>query len=522
LINNEADCEAQDYFNTTPYGYALKFHHEDLCIFFIQKENEVNVPVNEPTQNEEHICNQIDKWSGFVNSSEIVELFKKKEELEALSDIEKIKENYKKLKAYSPFYFAIKNNMQGNIYLLLQRGFDQFAALSESIIHNKFDFFIYVLDSIDIKKIKKWTNDDGKNLMHILAEHTNENAADPELLSEVYELIINLKVDIEAEDDMGRIPLHYALKSHNVGISSKLLEGKSQKQITDTCNKTDVEGVSAFAMLYYKLSKNEQNSQSPLNSMFLQLFGNDVKDMIPFVRFDRNHFPYQFISYVVEDGEWIHPLILLMETSNDISSAHTEIIHFDLFKENPEDGLTLIDWLFKLGKVTYINNINFKLHVQTYLQDKKNVKKIEKLLSEPIKDDVYINYQRMSDFILYTFGVKLNISVKSDHKEFSKEFCSRVQVLYDYELDSENYLDREVPRLEKEEENAADRRGKEVQCKVDSTESTEKHCLVEKDEGEAGYSFDVAMKKVDIKYVRSVYVLENISMDKIPFMLFKF
>ena len=47
LINKDADWDALDYSDTTPYGYALKNNHEDLCIFLIQKENEVDIPVNE-------------------------------------------------------------------------------------------------------------------------------------------------------------------------------------------------------------------------------------------------------------------------------------------------------------------------------------------------------------------------------------------------------------------------------------------------------------------------------------------
>jgi len=197
----------------------------------IQQDNATDIPISQLVNDPSHVCHSDTKYGRTVNSHEFDELMDRKDELEKLSKIEQIKEGFKKLEIHSPFYYAIKNNMQGNMYLLLQKGYNQFAALSEAIIHNKFNFFISLLDSIDTTKLKKQANKNGKNLMHILAQYTNEATVDQELLNEVYNHIVSFKIDIEATDSNGRLPLHYALRSKNIKIATKLLSNKTAKQI---------------------------------------------------------------------------------------------------------------------------------------------------------------------------------------------------------------------------------------------------------------------------------------------------
>ena len=71
--------------------------------------------------------------------------------------------------------------------------------------------------------------------------------------------------------------------------------------------------------------------------------------------------------------------------------------------------------------------------------------------------------------------------------------------IYDYERDSQEYMDEIIPKLLAENERA--------ECEVDSHEATEKHWTVVKDEIEKNFYFDALMKKVDIK--KYYYVLDN-------------
>ena len=58
---------------------------------------------------------------------------------------------------------------------------------------------------------------------------------------------------------------------------------------------------------------------------------------------------------------------------------------------------------------------------------------------------------------------------------------------YDYEKDSEDYLEEEIPRLQKLLKSDQD-------CEVDSSDKSEKYCYVVKDEEETGFFFDAMMK----------------------------
>ena len=82
-----------------------------------------------------------------------------------------------------------------------------------------------------------------------------------ELLNEVYSLIILFKIDIEAKDKDGRLPLHYTLKSQNIKIAKKLLSSKTTKQVVKPWNTLDkmrdkysnASDCSTFSMLFYNI-----------------------------------------------------------------------------------------------------------------------------------------------------------------------------------------------------------------------------------------------------------------------------
>jgi ankyrin repeat protein len=312
LINNGADCNALDYSETTPYGYALKNNHEDLCIFLIQQNQLIDIPINSIVMNPDHQCNQIMSLQNFANSPKMDELFAQKAELDNLPNFEKLEEGYCKLEAYSPFYYAIKNNMQGNIYLLLQKGFSQFNALAESIMQGKLNLFISLLDVVKENEVQEQRTKDGKNLFHILAEHVSSSMADRELIDEVFGLIRKFKVDKYEKDEQERIPLHYSFMNGNMYIASKFLDGLDAEQKIDLLNTTDKHNVTVYGMLFYKLSKNEK-IQQPLTQEVLNLIGLNTLKLNPFVRFQKQYFPYSHLSFVFEDQEMIHPLILYNE-----------------------------------------------------------------------------------------------------------------------------------------------------------------------------------------------------------------
>ena len=155
--------------------------------------------------------------------------------------------------------------------------------------------------------------------------------------------------------------------------------------------------------------------------------------------------------------------------------------------------------MFKLGRVGMLSNDYFYETVAAYLSNKSYVKWIEETLSKVNQFGAYQNIERIKRFVKSRFGISLSIEPQVDNSHRYNLLKAMDNYVYDYERDSEEYLDEVIPKLMEENNNA--------ECVLDSTEATEKHCTVVKDEEEPGYYFDALMKKVDIK--KYYYGLDN-------------
>ena len=271
--------------------------------------------------NPDHECNRIVALQNFANSPQVDEVFQRKAELDKMANFKKLEEGNYKLQTHSPFYYAIKNNMQGNIYLLLQKGFNQFNALSESIIQNKLNLFVSLLDVVDAKTVREHKTEDGMNLMHVFAKSISTGSVDQELLEDTFKIIKDFEVDCFDKDNFGRIPLHYAFENNNISVAAKLLEGISMTDRVDILNMEDIDGHTVFSMLFLKLSHNLK-CQQLLSQDVLNLIGLNVLKLNPFVRFDKFSFPYTQLSYSLEDRTMTHPMILY----NDVIGLNDKMV----------------------------------------------------------------------------------------------------------------------------------------------------------------------------------------------------
>ena len=420
-----------------------------------------------------------------------------------MQEHELIAEGYYKLESYSPFYYAISNNMQGNIYLLIQKGFSHFSALSESIKQGKYNLFISLLDIVDENTLKDLIDSEGKNLMHVLANHAGKHNRDEEKIQEIYDILVSSGVDIEAQDNEGRIPLHYAYHQNNEFIAEMLLISKSHDQIVEILNMQDKDNITVFGMIFKDLES--FCSINNMTIMTLRAIGKDIKKLNPFIRFHKMNHPYTHRGCWLLDKEMIHPLILL-DTSIDFPEDEITKI-FDFTEMRSQDfGMSWIDQAFKFGRVGLLSQPFMINVVSTYLQDPKNIEFIERCLSCPIKFDAYQYLDRIIKFIYENFEVFLNLKPQ----EIDDDFCvvkEMVKANYDFERDSEEYLEKQIPILIQQE-------GK-PDWEVDSNEFTEKHCVVVQDTEESKYYFDAMMKKVDIK--KYYYGLDNFYVLQILF-----
>ena len=88
--------------------------------------------------------------------------------------------------------------------------------------------------------------------------------------------------------------------------------------------------------------------------------------------------------------------------------------------------------------------------VSTYLQGPKNIEFIERCLSCPIKFDAYQYLDRIIKFIYENFEVFPNLKPQ----EIEDDFCvvkEMVKANYDFEKDSEEYLEKQIPILIQQE-----------------------------------------------------------------------
>lgn len=114
--------------------------------------------------------------------------------------------------------------------------------------------------------------------------------------------------------------------------------------------------------------------------------------------------------------------------------------------------------------------------VAAYLSKEGNVKWIEETLSKVNQFGAYQNIDRIKRFVKLRFGLELSITPEIDDSHRYNMLKLMDKSVFDYERDSEEYLDEVIPKLS-EENNSAE-------CAVDSNEATEKHCSVVKDDEE--------------------------------------
>lgn len=135
--------------------------------------------------------------------------------------------------------------------------------------------------------------------------------------------------------------------------------------------------------------------------------------------------------------------------------------------------MSLVDWLFRLGMLSVMNHGVFKTAITSYLKDRANVKRVEDMLSAPAKRNIYVNAPRVVQFVKDTFGVELKVNVGGSVAKFDRLFSAKAGVVYDYEADSEKYLDSEFSKLHCDVKPDV-----ELKCSLDSTQPTEQHCEV--------------------------------------------
>ena len=183
-------------------------------------------------------------------------------------DIAKNEENSEenKLLSDSLFKYCIEKNSQNIIYYILNQGYDEFQAISESLSSAKFKFCMVLLErfnSISTNKLQI-KNKKGKTLLHILCDNNNdENNKD--LIEKIFIMLtqkINLKKN-EFDKDM-HTPLYYAVLKNNIQLINLL---------TNNINESE-------NYLFLQKDSKDNNNKSPLQLLYEKILDKNISNEI--------------------------------------------------------------------------------------------------------------------------------------------------------------------------------------------------------------------------------------------------
>ena len=168
--------------------------------------------------------------------------------------------NENKIISDSLFKYCIENNSQNIIYYILNKGYDEFHAISDALSSGKYDFALILLErfsSISLNKLKM-KNEKGQNLLHILCnkKYKKEDGTTKNdiIIKKILEILID-KVKLkknELDNDM-HSPLYYIVQNSNLFILPYLYEDFSNKDENKLFIQKDKNNITPLFLLEEKL-----------------------------------------------------------------------------------------------------------------------------------------------------------------------------------------------------------------------------------------------------------------------------
>ena len=137
-----------------------------------------------------------------------------------------------KLLSDSIFKYCIEKNSQNIIYYILNQGYDEFKAISESLSSAKFKFCMVLLerfDSISTSKLQI-KNKQGKTLLHILCDNKNDET-NKDIIEKIYNMLTQkIKLGKNEFDKYMHTPLYYAVMNNNIQLINLLTDNINEKE----------------------------------------------------------------------------------------------------------------------------------------------------------------------------------------------------------------------------------------------------------------------------------------------------
>jgi len=152
------------------------------------------------------------------------------------------------------FKVAIRKNMQGVAYLLLQNGFDLMTAIQDAMDEKKFKYVWTLLNKVSDDNIIRKPNQKGQNLFHTFAIQGSQAPLD--LTQKIHKTFVNKGIDFKIQDSEGRTPLHYAAENNFNFLVNELLNSGVNPNIQDK------KGFTPFTLQLIKGTINEITIQN--------------------------------------------------------------------------------------------------------------------------------------------------------------------------------------------------------------------------------------------------------------------
>lgn len=142
------------------------------------------------------------------------------------------------LGSFSLFRCAVKLQWQGVAYLLLTSGYDYMLALQDAMVEGKFALVLTLLSKVAEDSVVQKTNEQMQNLLHIFGLYGA--GAEAKLAQSIGAKLKLRGINISAKDSAGCVPLHYACKTHFIGLISFLRNLKAAETVTDKAGKPPI------------------------------------------------------------------------------------------------------------------------------------------------------------------------------------------------------------------------------------------------------------------------------------------
>ena len=237
----------------------------------------------------------------------------------------------------SLFKYCINEKKQNIIFYILNKGYDIFSALQDSIECNQLNFSIALTERINENNIKKLQqkNSNGQSLLHILSMKSN---SDKDLIEQLYNILVSkVNINISDYDNKGHTPLYYACLSNNFKMIELLTnKNKLNKNFLDDADKKNTpleilyknikEEISEIPELVFNISKELKIGN--LNYITLYLSKNYTKDM-------KNEFSYSKMNNNINNSNYVNKIIAIYELL--INECNVDIMELD---ENSYDSFT--------------------------------------------------------------------------------------------------------------------------------------------------------------------------------------